>query len=61
MEIKTQDISNYDKRLDITFSNGITKLRISGYDELPHLIEGDGYKRISWREFRKLVTSPDMK
>lgn len=60
IKMSVMECSEHDERLSITLSRKDVSLRISGYDELPHLLDenGSGYKRITWEEFRALITSP---
>ena len=50
----------HDPRINVFISKGKTTLKIAGYDMLPHLMDekGDGYSRITWEQFREILTDP---
>lgn len=63
MDTMITHCSEHDSRLSVTLFKGDTVLQVAGYDELPHRMAADGrnYDRISWKEFHRLLTTPNEK
>ena len=60
MKIESAEIQINDPRKNVRITRGDIVLQVSGYDMLPHLMKDEkNYERITWEQFRLLLTKPD--